>query len=160
VLCTNTKASFADLPRRLLQRQQPAARWRLATIGSRESLNNSRRPNYGVSCGNVRWWADYSLCRCDDKYYKDMKCITALSFHHFIGLQCFSGQFPISATFHRTVAIAGHFGTSAEMSRPNDHSVRAYGPNCLTALGPKCLSAKMSWCRSVLGHLGTGAEVS
>ena len=65
--------------------------------------------------------------------------------YSFIGLQCFSGQFPISVTLHHTVAVAGHFGgTSAAMFRAKDQSVWAYGPNWLSA------RTEMSWCRNVL----------
>ena len=74
-----------------------------------------------------------------------------------------------SATFQHTVAVAGHFGISAEMSRPKDRNVQAYGPNCLgtrtemsqcrnvlvpkclntSAPVPKCLWSELSWVRCV-----------
>jgi len=63
--------------------------------------------------------------------------------YHFVGLRCFSGQFPISATFHHAVTVAGHFRTSAEVPRPKDRSVQAYGLNYLST------RTEMSWCRSV-----------
>jgi len=103
-----------------------------------------------------------SLCRRDNKYYKEMKCVTGLqkhldcvwhrsvkvkhSFQHtyyFVDLQCFSSQFPISANFHHTVAVAGHLGTSAKMSRPKVWSLWAMVWT-VSALGPKCLGAELS----------------
>ena len=63
------------------------------------------------------------------------------------------------------VTVAGHFSTSAEMSRPKDQSVRTYGPNCLVrryvlvpkcprTLLPKCLGCVLSWVQSVAAILG------
>jgi len=67
------------------------------------------------------------------------------------------------------VTVAGHFSTSAEMSRPKDQSVRTYGPNCLVrryvlvpkcprTLLPKCLGCVLSWvqcvCKPTLNHGG------
>ena len=59
-------------------------------------------------------------------------------------------------------AVAGHCGTSAEMSRPKDRCVRAYGPNCLGIRTgqSQCRNVFVHWCRSISGPNCLGSDVS
>jgi len=95
----------------------------------------------------ARWW--HILQRDEIRYYaKTFRlCLTVKHsiqhMYYFVGLQCFSSQCPISVTFHHTVAVAGHFDTSAKMSRPKGRSVHTYRPNYLST------RTEISWCQSV-----------
>ena len=145
LLCTKTKASFANLPSRLLQRRQPAARWRLVTCES-------------LGCHG-------------DKYCKEMKCITnrlqkhlACVLHWSVKVKHFPAYILVCrpTMLQRSVPYLGDFPPygrsswtlrhfSAEMSRPKDRSVRAYGSNHLST------RTEMSQCRH---RYWTGAEMS
>jgi len=136
---TKTKA-LANLPRRLLQRRQPAARWRLATSVSHYA---------GATTNTTKRWNALLGCR------KHLACVlhrsvkvkhTFQRMYYFVGYTMlqwsvpYLGEFP---PYGRNSWTLRHY--SAEMSRPMVRTV--------SALGPKCLDAEVS------GHFGTSTEL-